>query len=172
MEYKSKTSIVGLPLVHVAIGAAPGSRYRRGIARGWIAIGDIALGVLFSAGGVAVGGVALGGLAVGGICLGGLGLAVYSLGGGAFGIYSIGGLALGWHAALGGAAIAKKYAVGGYAVAEHANDLIAREYMKTSVMRYGELVTQHARWFIVLAFIPSVIALAKLWKGRGRGRDQ
>jgi hypothetical protein len=120
--------------------------------------------VLFSAGGVAVGGIALGGLAIGGICLGGLGLAVYALGGGAFGVYSIGGLAIGWHAALGGGAIAKTYAVGGYASAEHANDPIAQEYMKTSVMRYGELVTRYARWFIVLAFIPSFVALYKRWK--------
>ncbi len=164
MQYKSKSSLIGLPLVHIAIGAAPDSRSPRGIARGWIAIGDIAFGVLFSAGGVAVGGIAFGGLAMGGICLGGLGLAVYALGGGAFGIYSIGGLAVGWNAALGGAAIAKKYAVGGYAAAEHANDPIAQEYMKTSAMRYGELVTQHARWFIVLAFIPSIVALYRRWK--------
>jgi hypothetical protein len=164
MQYRSKSSLIGLPLVHIAIGPAPGSRSPRGVARGWIAIGDIAFGVLFSAGGVAIGGIALGGLAIGGICLCGLGFAVYALGGGAFGIYSIGGLAFGWHAAIGGAAIAKKYAVGGYAVAEHANDPVAMEYMKTSVMRYGELVAQHARWFIVLAFLPAVIGIYKLWK--------
>lgn len=166
MQYKSKSSIIGLPLVHVAIGPSPDSGSPRGVARGWIAIGDMAFGVLFSAGGVAIGGIALGGLAIGGICLGGLGLAVYALGGGAFGIYSIGGLAFGWRAALGGGAIAKNYAVGGYAAAEHANDPIAMEYMKTSVMRYGDLVAQHARWFIVLAFIPALVALYKRWKSR------
>jgi hypothetical protein len=51
-------------------------------------------------------------------------------------------------------------------VAEHANDPVAIEYMKTSVMRYGELMAQHARWFIVLAFIPSIIGVYRVWKKR------
>jgi hypothetical protein len=164
MQYKSQTSILGIPIVHVALGAPPENRARRGVARGWIAIGDIAFGVVFSVGGVAFGGIALGGLAIGGIGLCGLGLAVYALGGGAFGVYSIGGLAVAWHAALGGAAIAKKYAVGGYAAAEYANDPVATEYMRTSVMRYGELLARHARWFIVLAFLPAVVGLYRRWK--------
>lgn len=164
MQYKSRMSLAGLPLVHVAIGEVPQRCSGRGVARGWIAVGDIALGVLFSVGGVAVGGIAIGGLAIGGMGLCGSGIAVYALGGGAFGLYSIGGLAVGWHAAFGGAAIAKMYAVGGYAAAQHANDAVAMDYMKTSAMRYGVAVVQHARWFIVLAFIPAIAGLYRRLK--------
>ena len=79
MEYRSKTSFLGLPLVHIALGSArPGEPYRRGIATGWIAIGDIARGVL----------VASGGIAIGGICIGGVGLGLISFAG-----LSIGALA-------------------------------------------------------------------------------
>jgi hypothetical protein len=166
MEYKSRIAPLGVALVHIAIGPSDESRSGRGIARGWIAIGDIAFGLLVSVGGVAVGGLALGGLAVGGISLGGLALAIYAFGGGAIGLFSIGGLALGWQAALGGGAYAKSYAVGGHAVAEHANDPIAQEYMKTSIMRYGDLVARHARWFIVLAFLPAAHGLFRLWQKR------
>ncbi len=46
--------MLGLPLVHVAIGPPEGSSAARGIAKGWSAIGDIAFGVVFALGGLAV----------------------------------------------------------------------------------------------------------------------
>jgi hypothetical protein len=159
MEYKSTATLLGLPLIHVAIGPSEGRRSKRGLARGWLAVGDIAFGVIGAAGGAAFGGIALGGIGVGLISLSGLAVALYALGGFSLGIFSIGGLAVGWQAAMGGGAIAFEYAVGGYASAEHANDTAAREYMTTSIMRYSGYVVAHARWFIVLAFLPAVLAL-------------
>ncbi len=134
------------------------------MAKGWIAIGDIAFGILFALGGVAFGGVSFGGLAIGGVCLSGLGVGVYAFGGAAIGVYAVGGLALASHAALGGGAIAGKYAVGGYAAAEHANDAIAQEFMRTSVMRHGMTFAEHARWFIVLAFLPGLAGIYRALK--------
>jgi hypothetical protein len=55
MEYRSRVSFLGLPVIHVAVGGAVAGVYRRGVATGWIAVGDVAFGVLFSCGGVAVG---------------------------------------------------------------------------------------------------------------------
>jgi len=91
-EYVSKTHIWGMPLVHVKF-----SRFSRtpGIAKGIIAIGDVALGV-----------ISIGGLALGLFSLGGLSLVILmSFGGIALGGFAFGGVAVGL-AAVGGAAIA------------------------------------------------------------------
>ncbi len=45
MTMKSSIQLLGLPLVHVATGQLVDGRYRRGVARGWIAVGDVAFGV-------------------------------------------------------------------------------------------------------------------------------
>jgi tRNA A-37 threonylcarbamoyl transferase component Bud32 len=119
-EFKSKTTIAGIPLVHIAMGIDPATGKKR-VAKGIIAIGDVAIGVLamggVACGALAFGGVAtglmtfgglslaillaVGGLSVGGISFGGLALGVISLGGGAVGLYAFGGAAFGLHA-LGG----------------------------------------------------------------------
>ena len=104
-EYRSETRIAGWPLVHIAQGIDPETGRPR-VARGIIAIGNIALGV-FSIGGIAagvfsLGGVSLGLLAFGGVALGGV---------------AAGGLAVATTLALGGAAFSLKYAIGGLAVA-------------------------------------------------------
>src|ERR1041385_1366965 len=103
VEYKSKMTLFGLPLVHVATGMDVGTGKRR-IARGIIAIGN-----------VAIGGVAIGGAAIGVVALGGGSVGLLAFGGGALGILAFGGLAIGLAAALGGGAIAP-LAIGGGAV--------------------------------------------------------
>lgn len=107
-EYKSRLTLLGLPLLHVAQGIDPQTGRQR-VARGIIAIGGVAIGV------VALGGVAVGGLAIGGIALGAL-----ALGGMAAGGVALGGMALALGLALGGMAISAQYAVGGLALAPHA----------------------------------------------------
>jgi hypothetical protein len=104
-EYKSKTTLFGLPLVHIVSGPGPDGRIKP--AKGIIAIGSVAIGVF------ALGGISLGVVCVGGICLGlfgfgglsvglavavgGFALGYLALGGMAIGIYAIGGLSLGIH---------------------------------------------------------------------------
>jgi len=150
--YRSQATLLGLPLIEINLGAPtpptaadpPGDgaadRARR-VARGWIAIGDDARGVLLavgskaialvalggrafgalSFGGLAGGLIAVGGLGVGVLGIGGLGVGVYGFGGGAVGWRSAGGLAIGWDIACGGAAIARRAAIGGVAIArDHA----------------------------------------------------
>jgi hypothetical protein len=143
--FRSQLSFLGLPLVDVQVGdpAEAGKPAARRAARGWIAVGDEAYGVLFALGGrscglVAIGGVAVGLVAVGGVALGGIalgGVAVGGIVGGGLGLgwQACGGLALGWdlacgaaavaqHAAEGAAAVAHDYAVGVAAWATHVND--------------------------------------------------
>ncbi len=93
-EYRSKTTFLGWPLIHIATGVDPHTQRKR-IAKGIIAIGDVAVG------GVAVGGVAFGGIAIAGC---------------AIGLMSLGGFSLGLIAALGGAALGIGVSCGGLAV--------------------------------------------------------
>ncbi len=115
-EYVSSARLFGLPLVHIAFGPQRGGP--RGIAKGIIAIGDMAFGVVFALGGVAVGGVSIGGLSVGVLALGGGALGCVAVGGLAVGLIALGGLAVGV-LAIGGGAIGY-YAVGGGAIGVHA----------------------------------------------------
>ena len=138
-SYQSSARLLGLPLVdiqvadRVALGHVDAQEQKT--ARGWIAVGDRAEGILVgiggrargffafggvstgvvSCGGVALGIFAVGGLAVGVLGLGGLALAWYALGGLALGYDAVGGMALGWHSAVGGGAIANEVAMGGFA---------------------------------------------------------
>ena len=47
MSYRSGFELLGIPFVHVAMSTVEDGVWKRGIARGWIAIGDVAFGVLF-----------------------------------------------------------------------------------------------------------------------------
>jgi len=116
-EYRSKATLFGWPLLHVATGVDPATgrkRNAKGIIavgtapRGVIAFGDVAVGVIacgifgygvISISVVAVGIVACGSVAVGLImAMGGLAMAPVALGGAAFGWYANGAIAWGRHA--------------------------------------------------------------------------
>jgi len=114
-EYRSRRTLLGLPLFHVRLGIRQDGRLLP--AKGWIAVGDIAYGALFGlgsqlavapisiAGGAAIGVFALGGGAAAGLLSigGGFGFGALALGGGlAVGVLVAGGCAVGWTAALGG----------------------------------------------------------------------
>ena len=89
-EYVSATRLFGLPLVHIAM-----SPQSRGVAKGIIAIGDVAFGLVFAMGGFAVGGISAGGLSVGLIAVGGGAFGCVTIGGLAVGLLAFGGLAIG-----------------------------------------------------------------------------
>jgi hypothetical protein len=155
MNYKTRFTLLGLPLVHIASGKLEEGRYNRGIAKGWIAVGDISFGVIFSVGGVAFGGVAIGGLAVGLMTFAGLALGFLALGGGAIGVLASGGGALAWRAAYGGFAAAVEFAQGGWAIANHANDSVAHEFFENSYFfSFARLITEHSRWLLFLLVVP------------------
>ncbi len=99
-EFKSKTKLFGLPLVHIASGYDPATG-RQYVARGIFAVGGLAQGIF-----------AFGGLTMGIFSFGGVSLGLLSIGGLAMGLISSGGLGIGLLAALGGFAIAP-IAIGG-----------------------------------------------------------
>jgi hypothetical protein len=106
-EYRSPVEMFGLPLIHIAQGIDPETGRPR-IARGIIAIGNVAIGVL-ALGGVAVGVLALGGVGIGGLVLGGV----------AAGVAAIGGFSIAVYLAVGGVALSTMYAIGGLALGVH-----------------------------------------------------
>lgn len=107
-EYRSSTEIFGWPLIHIAYGYDPETARPR-VARGIIAIGNLAVGVF-----------ALGGLAIGGFAFGGAGIGLIAFGGLAVGGVALGGMALALYLAVGGLAVSTMYAIGGAALAPHA----------------------------------------------------
>lgn len=135
-EFRSPRTLLGWPLYHLRYGTPPVDSPP---VRGWFAVGDRAIGLLFAMGHVSCGLVSVGVVATGGVCVGGIAfglvpmaavaLGVLPLGGSAFGALSIGGFSAGWSGAVGGLAIARDYAAGGFAIAQHANDAIAREWL-------------------------------------------
>lgn len=127
-EWKSRSTFFGYPLVHIAYGYDQVSR-KKLVARGVIAIGDVAVGGLaiggaafgllslggFALGLTAIGGAAIGlqaaygGAAVGGMAIGGGAIGLLALGGGAIGMVAMGGGAIGYFASGGGAKGAYTY---------------------------------------------------------------
>ncbi len=107
-EYRSQTTIGGLPLVHIAWGTDLHTGKKRE-ARGIIAIGDSAYGA-FAFGGFARGGFAFGGIAIGVVAVGGVGI----------GLISFAGLAMALLFAYGGFSVAG-IAVGGCALGYYSN---------------------------------------------------
>jgi hypothetical protein len=164
VAYRSSVTFLGLPLVDVATGTTVGGKYRRGIARGWIAVGDVAFGALLSLGGVAFGLISLGGVSVGLLAIGGLAIGGCALGGGAVGGWAIGGGAYALHAAVGGQAIAITYAKGGQAIARHTTDLAAQNFFSQSFFfRVGEAVMRHSQWLVLVLIIPAILA-SRQWR--------
>jgi hypothetical protein len=173
-EYRSQASLLGLPLVHIRTGTRPGEKGRPVL--GWIAIGDVAVGVLLAIGGVAAGGVSVGGFSLGLCAIGGCGvglvscagvaLGLWTIGGAAFGWLAGGGLAVAWKAAIGGAAVAHDFALGGAGLARHFNDDAARAFMQDNAFLAATkacLASKILRW---LCWLPLCLAILPVLQAR------
>lgn len=165
-NYTSSFKLLGIPLIDIHMNTHHLNNEPEGVsprrtprsAYGWIAIGDVAYGIIFAFGGRAFGAIALGGMTCGILSLGGIAVGLISLGGIAFGGIAIGGLAIGyqaagggaiaydvavgggalaWHAAYGGGALAHDIAVGGAALAVEVNTLAAKALMNEQPLVQG-----------------------------------
>ena len=164
MHYRSNAGFLGLPLLHVSIGASSGGARRPVAAVGWIAIGDMAVGVIFACGGLAIGGISIGGLSMGALAIGGLALGLGSLGGVALGFVALGGVALAWHAAIGGLAIANDFALGGVA---HARQVLSPTW--PAIADLPPFRRAPFRWRdagVLLAMIVVLVVFARAVRGR------
>jgi RNA polymerase sigma factor (sigma-70 family) len=176
-EYRSAWSLFGWPLVHIRFGGEADQR----VAKGWIACGARAYGILLACGGTAVGLVSVGGIAIGGLAIGGCAVGLLTCGGISFGIFAVGGVALGylscgavavaWLAACGGAAAAQLYALGGTAVAYYANDEAARAFVKNSLFfSNAHRFLDFAVLFNYLLMVPGLLYWRKQRRRQPAGR--
>lgn len=181
-EYRSRASFLGLPLIHVNYGSEARivhANYRDplrfGLAKGWIAVGNIAVSPFLAIGGVAMGGIAIGGFGAGLFCFSGFGLGAVVFSGVAVGILAMGGMALGyiaygglawaWHIAMGGSAVARDYALGGHAQAVHANDAVARTLAQQShLLMSMDWLMSHVWLTQILIVLPILILGYRLQK--------
>ena len=178
-EFCSKTTLFGLPLVHIRIG----DRFDvlRKPVKAWIAVANFAVGGLFAFGGVAVAPFCIGGLTVGLLPFGGLALGIMPLGGLALGVMAFGGIVIGWQAiggcalawkaAVGGLAIAHDFALGGIAHAAQANNSVAQGFINSNLFfKYVQAVNKHWVWMNFLWIVPLFIQ----WQiiARSRRREQ
>jgi serine/threonine protein kinase len=124
IDYRSKATLFGLPLLHVTSGVDPQTGRQR-VAKGIIAIGGVAQGVV-AFGGVAMGGFAFGGLAIGVFAFGGCALGLAAFGGGAMALIAAVGGGTVAPIAIGGGAIGY-LAFGGGAIGVHVLDAVTRD---------------------------------------------
>jgi RNA polymerase sigma factor (sigma-70 family) len=164
-EYRSQLEILGWPLVHIRVGG--GLAAQRKPVKAWIAAGDCAIGLLFAFGGMAIAPFSMGGCAIGLVPFGGMAVGPLAIGGFAVGIWSFGGLALGWeafggcavawHAATGGVAVARDFAMGGIAQATHANEQIAQSYRESNLFfRASTVAVRYLAWLNLLWVFPMI----------------
>ena len=166
-EYKSKRTLLGMPLLHVTSGIDPTTGRKR-TARGFFAFGERAVGVfafggyargLFACGGMAVGVFALGGMSIGLISWGGLALALLlAYGGMSVGFLSAGGLALGWEAAGGIAAGVHAYGGQVYALVGGMGDQVHAPHLFKSFAEMPDLL----QWLLRITR-QSALLLGWLW---------
>ena len=166
-EYRSRSGWLGLPWVHVVAGGP----WRKRKAVGWIALSDgRAVGGLFASAPLAFAPVAMGGVAVGLLGLGGLAIGIGTLGVMGAGGWVAGGMAVAAQAAQGGLVFAREFATGVVAVAPHANDAVAREFLQAHLFFRGTaLAWRVAVWMAFFGWLPPLLLIG--WHlGRARGR--
>jgi RNA polymerase sigma factor (sigma-70 family) len=162
-EYRSKAKFLGVPWVHFRF-SSPDEGERPVF--GWIAAGDRAYGLLFAWGGIAIAPISIGAFSVGLLSIGALGVGVIGLGTFGVGLFAMGAVsvgvkafawltALGWETAQsGGFAIARIAAEGPVALALHANDPIAREFLANPDAERNQSL------FIIVMVLFSLVPLA------------
>ncbi|HXF11040.1 MAG TPA: sigma-70 family RNA polymerase sigma factor, partial [Desulfuromonadaceae bacterium] len=164
-EYRSRTTLFGLPLVHIRVG----DRFDllRGPVKAWIAAGNYSVGGLFAFGGVAIAPFSMGFLAVGLLPYSAIAIGVAAMGGIAIGPWawgaltigweSLGGIAIGWKAAVGFVAIAHDFAQGGISHAIQANNAVADQFIQSNwFFRAGHLVARYSLLINLLWILPLV----------------
>ena len=177
-EYRSRWSLLGLPLVHVRIG----DRFDvvRGPVKAWFAVGSShAFGVIFASGGLAIAPISFGGIAIGVLSFGAIGMGIFSLGAISLGIWAYGGLAVGWqvfcgcgfawNAAIGGLVVAHYAALGGIAHAAQANTDIARQFFQEQLFfRVSQVISNHGFLMTLLWVIPLSLQARTIARARRR----
>ena len=162
-EYRSRATILGLPLVHIRIGDRFDMLQKP--VKAWVAMANYAIGGLLAFGGVAIAPIGIGfcgigllpfaGIAIGLVPLGGIALGGWTYGGLAIGWQSMGCFAFAWNTAAGSIAIARDYAMGNFAWAAHVNAAVPGQLVLPGwYAKGGELLQRYSLWMNFLWIAP------------------
>lgn len=168
-RYISKLHLGRVPLVSIAFGPNLQNGESYGLAKAWIAIGDVALG-----------GIAIGLLAAGPVSFSAVGVGITAFGGITFGFLScgcvsvgyaaIGCLAMGWEVAVGVVSIAKELAIGSFslasnqaigavAIANQVNDSTRFLQSQSEWSALAQELLPHTAWLVLLCLPAILVAL-------------
>ena len=165
-EYRSQATFLGLPLIHIRIGDRFDVLQKP--VKGWIAMGNYAIGGLFAFGGLVIAPFGVGFCVLGLMPFAGIAIGLVPLGGIALGGWTYGGLAIGWqsmgcfaialHTAAGNIALARDYAMGNLAFAAHVNAaVITRTVLPDWYSKGGEFLQRYSLWMNFLWIAPLFI---------------
>jgi hypothetical protein len=174
-EYRSRLSLLGLPLVHIRFG----DRFdviKKPVAA-WVAVGGkCAIGALFAFGEYAIAPASIGWCAIGLVPFGGLAFGLLSIGGCSVGAWSFGGLALGWQAygacaiawtaATGWIALAREFALGLVARGSASVEAAQKFVQSNSFFRFSELLMKYFVWLNLLWVVPCLVQLRIVARAR------
>jgi RNA polymerase sigma factor (sigma-70 family) len=176
LEYRSRLSLFGLPLVHVRLGDK--FDLLRGPVKAWIAIGGThAVGLIFAYGTLAVAPISFGAIAVGVLPLGAVALGVLPMGALSLGVWAFGGLCIGWQAyggcaiawkaAMGALVFARDFAVGDIAHAAQVNTEIAKQFFAVRpFFQIAQAISVHGFWLLIMWVIPVTLQSRILARAR------
>ena len=175
-EFRSRATLLGLPLLHIRLG----DRFDvvRGPVKAWIAIGSShAVGVIFASGGLAIAPISFGGIAIGLVSFGAIAMGIFPLGAISLGVWAYGGLALGWdvfcgsgiawNAATGGVVASHGFASGGVALASEANtSMVTQVFGQNLFFRVAQVISNHGLvvtllWVIPMGLQARVVGMAR-----------
>jgi hypothetical protein len=161
-EYRSRAKFLGLPLVHIRIG----DRFDvlQAPVKGWIAMGNFAIGGLFAFGGLVIAPFGIGFCVLGLVPFAGIAIGLVPVGGLAVGGWTYGALAIGWQSlgcfaialntAAGSIAIARDYAWGQIAWAAHVNSAAPESLLPSWYSKGGEFIERYSLWMNFLWIAP------------------
>lgn len=157
MEYCSKSKLLGLPLVHINAFHFKREKRNRVTARGWIAIGNIALSPFIAIGGIAIGTFSFGAVAIGLLlAIGSLAAGAIALGAVAIGVISVGGLAIAMFFSMGELSIAMECAIETKKTAYEERVIYECTGMDISVFTF---IMQNFFSWLWMAFLPPIMLL-------------
>ncbi len=140
IKWSSNAKIFGLPILSIAIGPCTDPYESPCWAKGIIAIGDRAMGVVALSINLAVGLISFGGISLGLISYGGVALGLFTFGGLSIGLIAVGGLAIGM-AAIGGGALGY-YVIGGETLGKFI--VSATEHSEQAI----DFFSRYLRWLL------------------------
>jgi RNA polymerase sigma factor (sigma-70 family) len=164
-EYRSQTTFLGLPLVHIRIGDRFDSLKKP--VKAWVAVGNYAIGGLvafgcivaapFGVGLFSFGLLPFAGIAVGLIPLGGIAIGGWTCGALAIGWQSLGCFSIAWHTAAGNIALAQDYAWGHFAMATHINSSSQASVLPNWYLQGAEFLRRYSLWLNFIWITPLFI---------------